>query len=160
MQLHFRTPKKSSRKIRLSHLWKKHLSQNSQGSTWRVGSDSFPQSFSPQKLFLQSCFGLLSMDFGLLKCDMDLDIIQVELYNTYLPSMYYIGWRGEYAICCIYKLYIYIYILPPFAPPKTRTYQLCLTVWSYFSSTCRFNLEVFGLFFLHNLKNIYRFFLT
>ncbi len=49
------------------------------------------------------------MDFGLLKCDMDLDIIQVELYNTYLPSMYYIGWRGEYAICCIYKLYIYIY---------------------------------------------------
>lgn len=40
-------------KFWLSHLCN-HLPQNSQGSTWRVGSDSSPQSFSPQEVLLES----------------------------------------------------------------------------------------------------------
>ena len=44
--------------------------QNSQGSTWRVGSDSSPQSFSPQKVRLESydfCQWILSASG---RCDM------------------------------------------------------------------------------------------
>lgn len=77
--------------------------QNSQGSTWRVGSDSSPQSFSPQKVRLESydfCQWILSASG---KCDMGHGIIQAARCNTYLLHKYVLPWfqmvsRGKYIL--------------------------------------------------------------